>query len=355
MFTRSALIGCAVVVAVLLAGVSQAAVTMGSPYNIAGTGTVTGSDNGSGGTYANWTSGNTRTSHFQSAPSANVLWREETWAVAQTVGAFLFDATDRAFGGDIWVDMIGDGSYTLVTSFVVDSPNTTKLVDVSDILGSKGVYGVKVVINKSDGEIRDIGAAANYYQIGEMAILSAPIENVALGATTIYTPGSQRTSSVTDMSMSTSWRAAAGATENWVGILWDEAVQVDGLRVTAATDHVMYTWEDYFVQVTYDGVNWVPVLDGEGEPFQAHYSMTNWTPWNLCWIDFGQTLTVMGVRLYGGSELDDEGYVIGDGNNPGPRNGGLIVGDILAYRVVPEPATMSLLALGGLAMLRRRR
>lgn len=53
-----------------------------------------------------------------------------------------------------------------------------------------------------------------------------------------------------------------------------------------------------------------------------------------------------GWELIGASAINDKGWIVG---------AGLIAGEHHAFLMIPEPATLSLLALGGLALLRHRR
>jgi len=336
-----------VIAAILLVTTVQAA-SLGNPFNIAGTGTVTGNSGGGGTSYLNWTDENIRGSHFEPASSTEYPTREERWETKQPIGSFLFDATDRCFGGDILVDITGNGSYELLTRFVMDSCDSSKLVDVSADPRSAGVYGVKVVINNACGE--------NHFQIGEMAMFTFPLTNLALGATTVASGGSGGHSgsgssigSLTDMDLNTRWRADNNDEVNWIGFTMpdEQTIDVRGIRVSSGSrDHGGYGWHNYAVQVTYDGDEWEFLLDAAGDIFLANANPNT----SVNWVDFGQTLTgVRGIRIYGSDEL---------GNNPvnlSNPDGGWIVEEILAYGApIPEPATMSLLVLGGLALWRRR-
>jgi len=329
-----------------LADVTLPEITQSNPFNMAGSGAVTG--NGGGGGYVSWTDGNVQGCHYLGAPGTEYPWREERWDTPRTIGSLLFDATQRAFGGDIYVDT-GSGYGTVpLTSFALSSGQSSLLVDLSSLLGGAGVCGVKVVVNNSMAE--------DHYQIGEMAIFSQPVVNLSQGATTVYEGGKSYAGggSVTDMDLNSRWRADNNGDVNAVGFVvpGDQTIDVRGIRVSSGSyDGAGYGWHDFAVQITYDGDRWEFLRDAEGDIFFAN------TPSNvsLAWIDFGQTLTgVKGIRLYGDDVL---------GNNPrnfSDPNGGWLVEEILAYNVlpvppVPEPATMSLLALGGLALLRRRR
>jgi len=71
---------------------------------------------------------------------------------------------------------------------------------------------------------------------------------------------------------------------------------------------------------------------------------------NTSYIDLVGTGT---LKIWKDADLYNANLVIGNGGTTAVSMN--VVGDYDVYSTVPEPATMSLLALGGLAMLRRRR
>ncbi len=126
--------------------------------------------------------------------------------------------------------------------------------------------------------------------------------------------------------------------------------------------HYNLTTEQYHVRVLnmYGGENWVPLspgLNGAGQPagwnrFQATFTATSLT----VTIDLGADGSIDGTFVSAGAPSASPFVDLRFG---GPSNlssaGGGASFDNISLEVIPEPATLSLLALGGVAVLRRRR
>ena len=298
-----------------------------------------------------WTSNNTASAAFGWAQNGP-FYREERWEDPVVLGAIVVDAT-AITGGDILVDTTGNGNYVKVADFLLGY-DEVRIIDLSSDPRCANVYGVKIDVNVEGPSYYD-------YTIGNVAIFSNSLMSKAFGATTILSgedgyPG-RVGNSVTDMNMGTAWKAEwvqDGRPEStWIGFVVPDGgkVAVDGLRVTSGSWGLITAWTNYAVQVTFDGENWEFLRDDAGNIFKASVAPET----TINWIDFGQTLTVMGVRLYGD---DDLGNLAIRPSGDQWVTEGLYVDDIIAYQwapAIPEPATMALLTLGGLAMLRRRK
>jgi len=322
-----------IVAALLFAAASHAVVTQGiSPeLNIAGTGTVwSGSALVSGKAAGSYTT----------AAQGSLVYRED-WATSQNISSIMLSGSSRTFGGEIFVSTTLGGDYT--TSLGRFSGDTFDVLIRNT--PAEGVFGVKIVLDElsSDG----------HYQFGQVSIFSTPqplaLENLAAGMTTIHSDSPQWAGgNVTDGNFgSPEWRSSNSLPVNWVGFEVPDGGTIDithlcvvgGPRHGTGNSYCM--WKDFDVQVMQNGV-WsdslirVNIIGDE----------------DICWIDFGEEITVQGVRLYG-SDASESNPVA---NNASAGNG-KIVSEIMAFNFtpIPEPATMTLLALGGLAMLRRRR
>ena len=127
--------------------------------------------------------------------------------------------------------------------------------------------------------------------------------------------------------------------------------------------HYNGTSEHYHVRVLnmYGGDNWVPISaglkDSSGQPagwnrYQAIFTESSLT----VTIDLGADGSIDGTFVSAGAPSDTPFIDLRFG---GPSNlssaGGGASFDNISLEVIPEPATLSLLALGGIAALRRRR
>lgn len=301
---------------------SWAAITAGvNPFgNIIGTGTTTAN----GGGVAPWYDGDVKGSSYI-LKSSGVLYYEERWTTPQQIGTIMLDATDRQAGGTVFVTTSPGGPLTQqVATYSTPNNNSTVLVPV----GQGGVYGVRVEVNQSTD--------ASYYQIGEMEIWQKqPGANRATGGSLVRSGGSLYGSgNLTDQSFATEWRADENASVNWAG--WEFSDNhyewARGARISSTSYHgSTWCWRDFDVQVKQGGV-WSSALVRAAVPAGD----------TLYWIDFGQELSIQGIRLYGSTA---------DGNNP-TANNGKIVDEIMIF--IPEPGAALLLA-AGLGFLGRRR
>jgi len=144
------------------------------------------------------------------------------------------------------------------------------------------------------------------------------------------------------------WRANPNLDTNFVGVTFDGVVTVDALRVSLTDGLGGHRWLNFDVQVQYtvgggwDTIGRADTVVGEGKTL---WTDVNGVDTRYLWIDLGG-MEIAGVRLFGSDAT---------GNNP-KANDGLFLVELQVWSgAIPEPVTMSLLALGGLALLRRRK
>jgi hypothetical protein len=142
------------------------------------------------------------------------------------------------------------------------------------------------------------------------------------------------------------WKAQGYTNTSLNAANWDSYMKADGSGNSALT------WQQFFGGIDY------PFGQTKSIGFFVNYSAVAADTYKFDWSDPGHLPILPGETLAGFYAWEDttaSQYLlayIGDAQNDTFSNNGLppFRGD-----TVPEPATMSLLAVGGLAMLRRRR
>ena len=253
----------------------------------------------------------------------------ETWDQAQVLGTLLLISPldqYRSSAGNVYVARDPQaGNWELVDTFDM-AGNMWGLHDLNET----SVYGVRIEVNGVDM------AFGNAYQIGGIGFFAERLTDVAYGKPTIAPEGIEGTLS------SNQWPGSYGNMTNWnlanangerflgtgnnqyVGVDFETGIQLQGLLISTCTD-APYAFGNFDVQVFRNG-GW-DSLGGAVQPYGD----------DLFWIDFG---------LEG--EYAEQVRLFGNADNK-------VVYGIMAFAVVPEPATMSLLVVGGLALLRRRK
>jgi len=262
-------------------------------------------------------------------PTYSCLSYIETWSKAQTLGTILLVSPlgnqDRSSVGTLYVATVqnpGDDDWVKLNDF--DQTSSWELYNV----GMTGVYGVKVEVTGGD-YARSLDHKDYAYQIGSIWFFEEQLEDVAKGKPTISSNGS---GNMTSWSLANNEsRFYANAPDQHIGVEFTktpgEGVQLQGLLIDTC-GYDAYRFDDFAVQVYRNG-GW-HTLGTAVQPAGE----------DLIWIDFGpKGEYAEQVRLFGNTA---SAY-------------GKIVNGIMAFEVVvPEPMTLTLLATGGLAMLRRR-
>jgi len=334
-----------VLAGMLLAGPATAA-TMGQcPFgSFAGTGAITQNaqarGDAGGGTGFGWFDLGTSDLSGGSTPylaaGGDFMTYIETWEQPQTLGTIMVASavTERSTAGSIYAKTSADGEYEWVCDFD-EALGKLGFYDVN----LTGVYGVKVEVNQEG--IKSNGETDGYYQIGSIGFYADRFVDVASGKATISnlaSPGNMTDYDLGNATRYTSNSIGADGDDQWVGVNLGEAALVQGLLIETSVFGDSWAWKNFdvqvYVDVTGDGdCDWVTL----GRAAQASNT-------DLYWVDFGDGVFTSAVRLFGSL----------DGDSPNHPDGKLISA-IMVFTAVPEPATMSLLALGGLALLRRRK
>ena len=320
-----------------------------SPFDrFAGTGTVKQNATHVGGGNLNglgWYVGSTSAIYVRHADakdefgnSVDYMYYRETWTTARDLGTLMVAAPgyigNQSYGGasgELWVQREQGGEFTKLESFRFSvDPFTMDFFAVNQ----KNIYGVEIRVTD--------GTEPGYHQVGAIEFFTDSIENfanVAFGKDAFYSPGSKQRGSVTDGTYSASndsFYGIAGQKEQYVGVDFGGDFLLKGLLINTCM-YTGYEWENFDVQYRLGEYE----DDSEG-----------WIPWgratadrtvgDMYWVSFGDGVEASQVRLYGSAA---------GGNDPA----GKIINQIWAFGApVPEPMTMTLLALGGLALLRRR-
>jgi len=334
------------VVASLLLTVPAMAAAMGQcPFNsLAGTGAITQNANARGNldgvTGLGWFDLCTSDVAGQSTPyramGTEFMTYTETWDQPQTLGTVMIASptVERSTAGTIYVKTSPDPEAPYVP--VCDFNEAQGKLGFYDV-NRTGVYGVKIEVNQ-----KSIGAG-DYYQIGSIGLYEERFVDVAYGMATIGSVNAAQLGNMTDhdignSSRFTSQTIGSDATgQQYVGVSLGQDKLIQGLLIETSAYGDNSAWKNFDVQVFVD-------VTGEGEydwVTLGRASQDSLT--DLYWVDFGPGgVLTSAVRLYG----DVDG-----GNHPD----GKLISAIMAFEVVPEPATMTLLVLGGLSLLRRRR
>jgi len=304
-------------------------------FNFAGSGSVAYNSDGY---HAGWspTSMHNAVDHspYRWFSSGGYLTYTETWDQAQTLTTMLLVSPlgqRRGSSGTIYVATTAnptEDDWAQADTFAFNVADSAwQLYDI----GMTGVYGVRIEV--TGGDVND---TPNAYQIGSIGFYAEQLTDIAYGKPTIVTEGLAGT-----LSGGNTWGSVGNMTSGsllnvngdrfygtgdnqYVGVNFGAGIQLQGLLIDTCSYHG-YEFNNFDVQVFRNG-GW----DSLG--------MTAFSTGDeMIWIDFGPE-----------GEYAEQVRFFGNANDK-------VVNGIMAFAVVPEPMTMSLLTLGGLALLRRRR
>ena len=300
-----------------------------------------------GAAWFDWsTSGDKNSSPYLARNDSNLMYYQESWTSARDFGTLMIATAgheQRSASGKIYVQRSEGGQFELWGAFAEDF-GSIGFYDVNE----KDIWGVRIEVTG--------GSDPGYFQMGSVGFFEERFTNVAFGKTSFWSDDAQTKGNMTDQRIygsgdDTRFRSSIGdPDEEWVGVDLGQAKLLRGLLIDTCPNMGNgdgYAWRTFDVQV-FRNNEWVTL--GRADAVNGN---------DLYWVDFGdEGEWAEKVRLYGGKTWDEEGNLIDD-NTPVPYDAGhgRIITEIMAFEIipaVPEPATMGLLVLGGLSLLRRR-